>query len=63
MLYVFIYCCAQTKWIDLITYRCYSEKCQIVKYLCYVLHRLAFVAFTETGRIKPVSEVVGCPYL
>jgi len=25
-----------------------------MKYLCYVLHRLAFVAFTEIGRIKPV---------
>ena len=23
----------------LITYRCYSGKCQIMKYLCYVLHR------------------------
>ena len=25
--------------IDLITYRYYSGKCQIMKYLCYVLHR------------------------
>jgi len=33
-----------------------------MKYLCYVLHRLAFVAFTETGLIKPVYEVVGCLY-
>jgi len=25
-----------------------------MKYLCYILHRLAFDAFTEIGRIKPV---------
>jgi len=25
--------------IDLITCRYYSGKCQIMKYLCYVLHR------------------------
>jgi len=32
-----------------------------MKYLHYVLlHRLAFVAFTKIGRIKPVYEVVGC---
>jgi len=31
-----------------------------MKYLCYALHRLAFVALTETSRIKPVYEVVGC---
>jgi len=30
-----------------------------MKYLCYVLHRYAFVALTETSRIKPVYEVVG----
>jgi len=30
-----------------------------MKYLCYVLHRKAFVAFTETGLIKPVYEAVG----
>jgi len=29
-------------------YRYYSGKCQIMKYLCYVLHRQAFIAFTET---------------
>jgi len=58
--YVFIYCCTQSKWIDLITYRYYSGKCQIMKCLCYVLHGKAFVAFTETGCIKPVYEVVGC---
>jgi len=31
-----------------------------MKCLCYVLHRYASVAFTETGLIKPVHEVVGC---
>jgi len=31
-----------------------------MKYLFYVLHRRAFVAFTKTGLIKPVYEVVGC---
>jgi len=31
-----------------------------MKYLCYVLHRQAFVALTETSGIKPVYEVVGC---
>jgi len=31
-----------------------------MKYLRYILHRLVFVAFTETGHIKPVYEVVGC---
>ena len=25
-----------------------------MKYLCYILHRSAFVAFTEIGRIKPM---------
>jgi len=25
-----------------------------MKYLCYTLHRLDFVAFKEIGRIKPV---------
>jgi len=30
-----------------------------MKCLCYVLHRYASAAFTETGRIKPVYEVVG----
>jgi len=33
--------------------------CQIIKCLCYVLHRYASVAFTDTGLIKPVYEVVG----
>jgi len=37
--YVFICCCTQSKWIDLIKYRYYSGKCQIIKCLCYVLHR------------------------
>ena len=32
--------------------------CQFMKCLCYVLHRYASVAFTETGLIKPVYEVV-----
>ena len=31
-----------------------------MKYLFYILHRLAFVAFTEIARIKQVYEVVGC---
>ena len=31
-----------------------------MKYLCYVLHRWAVEAFTETVLIKPVYEVVGC---
>ena len=46
--------------IDLITCRYYSGKCQIMKYLCYVLHRQDCIAFTNTGLIKPVYEVVGC---
>jgi len=57
--YVFIYCCTYSKWIDL-KYRYYSGKCQIMKCLCYVLHRYNSDAFTETGLIKPVYEVVGC---
>ena len=32
--------------------------CQIMKCLCYVLHRYDSDAFTETGLIKPVYEVV-----
>jgi len=31
-----------------------------MKCLCYVLHRYASIAFTETGLIKPVYEVVRC---
>jgi len=31
-----------------------------VSLLCTVLHREAFVALKETGRIKPVYEVVRC---
>jgi len=30
-----------------------------MNYLCYVLHRYASVAFTETGLIKPVYKIVG----
>ena len=32
--------------------------CQIIKCLCYVLHCYDSDAFTETGFIKPVYEVV-----
>jgi len=31
-----------------------------MKHLRYILNRLVFVSFTETGRIKPLYEVVGC---
>jgi len=31
-----------------------------MKYFCYILYRLVFVAFTKIGRIKLFYEVVGC---
>ena len=41
-------------------YRYYSGMCRILKYNCYVLHRWALIAFTDTDLIKPAYEVVGC---